>query len=61
MTTTNFLDSTPTGRLSPITQPRETGRAFWERMGKPKWVLAPMVDQSEFVCFSFISQGRGPG
>lgn len=27
-----------------------TGRAFYESIGKPKFVLAPMVDQSEFVC-----------
>ncbi len=36
---------------SPMKERKATGRAFWERMGKPKWVLAPMVDQSEFVCF----------
>lgn len=26
------------------------GRAFYESIGSPKFVLAPMVDQSEFVC-----------
>jgi hypothetical protein len=26
------------------------GRAFWESIGSPKFILAPMVDQSEFVC-----------
>lgn len=26
-----------------------TGRAFYESIGSPKMVLAPMVDQSEFV------------
>ena len=35
---------------SPVRESKEFGRAFWERMGKPKWILAPMVDQSEFVC-----------
>lgn len=25
------------------------GRAFYESIGSPKFVLAPMVDQSEFV------------
>lgn len=25
------------------------GRAFYESLGSPKFVLAPMVDQSEFV------------
>lgn len=28
------------------------GRAFYESIGSPKFVLAPMVDQSEFVRFS---------
>jgi len=28
------------------------GRAFYESIGSPKFVLAPMVDQSEFVSFS---------
>ena len=27
-----------------------TGRAFYESIGSPKMILAPMVDQSEFVC-----------
>ncbi|KAL9607520.1 MAG: hypothetical protein Q9167_007568 [Letrouitia subvulpina] len=30
-------------------RPKCTGRAFYERMGSPKMVLAPMVDQSEFA------------
>lgn len=30
------------------------GRAFYESIGSPKLVLAPMVEQSEFVCL-FIS------
>lgn len=25
------------------------GRAFYESIGSPKFILAPMVDQSEFV------------
>lgn len=29
------------------------GRAFYESIGSPKFVLAPMVDQSEYVCTSF--------
>jgi tRNA-dihydrouridine synthase 1 len=28
------------------------GRAFYESLGSPKVILAPMVDQSEFVCYS---------
>ncbi|KAL8711159.1 MAG: hypothetical protein Q9220_004304 [cf. Caloplaca sp. 1 TL-2023] len=30
-------------------QPKLTGRAFYESLGSPKYVLAPMVDQSEFA------------
>jgi tRNA-dihydrouridine synthase 1 len=29
------------------------GRAFYESIGSPKLVLAPMVEQSEFVRFEF--------
>lgn len=28
-----------------------TGRQLYEKMGCPKWIVAPMVDRSEFVCF----------
>ena len=28
------------------------GRAFYESIGSPKMILAPMVDQSEFVWMS---------
>jgi len=35
------------------TNPQRTGklhgRAFYEKIGSPKFILAPMVDQSEFV------------
>ncbi len=31
------------------------GRAFYESIGSPKFVLAPMVDQSEFVRFILFS------
>ena len=35
------------------------GRAFYESIGSPKYVVAPMVDQSEFVllpaCLSALS------
>ncbi|KAI1468251.1 FMN-linked oxidoreductase [Daldinia caldariorum] len=31
------------------TKPKLHGRAFYESMGSPKFVLAPMVDQSEFA------------
>lgn len=29
------------------------GRAFYESIGSPKLVLAPMVEQSEFVRYAF--------
>ncbi|KAG9248269.1 hypothetical protein BJ878DRAFT_488877 [Calycina marina] len=41
------------------------GRAFYESIGSPKFVLAPMVDQSEFawrmLTRSFMPQGKGKG
>ena len=37
---------------SPPKRRKLTGRAFYESLGSPKMILAPMVDQSEFVrCF----------
>ena len=37
---------------SPPQRRKLTGRAFYESLGSPKMILAPMVDQSEFVrCF----------
>jgi hypothetical protein len=35
------------------------GRAFYESIGSPKLVLAPMVEQSEFVCFVESPVGAG--
>lgn len=32
------------------------GRAFYESIGSPKLVLAPMVEQSEFVRFLDLSR-----
>ena len=34
---------------TPRKRQKLTGRAFYEKLGSPKMVLAPMVDQSEFV------------
>jgi tRNA-dihydrouridine synthase 1 len=31
------------------------GRTFYESIGSPKLILAPMVEQSEFVRFLFLS------
>jgi hypothetical protein len=31
------------------TRPKLHGREFYESIGSPKMILAPMVDQSEFV------------
>ena len=33
----------------PAKRRKLTGRAFYESLGSPKMILAPMVDQSEFV------------
>jgi hypothetical protein len=35
------------------------GRAFYESIGSPKLILAPMVEQSEFVCFFESLSCRG--
>lgn len=35
------------------------GRAFYESIGSPKLILAPMVEQSEFVCFVKSLSGHG--
>lgn len=32
-----------------------TGRAFYDSIGSPRVIIAPMVDQSEFVSF-FVSR-----
>ena len=47
-------DLTPTFQTSEFPSKRRklTGRAFYESLGSPKMVLAPMVDKSEFVCFA---------
>jgi hypothetical protein len=34
-------------------------RAFYESLGSPKFVLAPMVDQSEFVSSKFCANCKG--
>lgn len=37
---------------APATQPTRKkllGRAFYESIGSPKYIVAPMVDRSEFV------------
>lgn len=36
-------------------KPKLHGRAFYESLGSPKFVVAPMVDQSEFVSFQPIA------
>lgn len=33
----------------PAKKPKLHGRAFYESIGSPKYIIAPMVDQSEFV------------
>ncbi|KAI1213327.1 FMN-linked oxidoreductase [Annulohypoxylon truncatum] len=43
------MASIPTNGETPAAKPKLHGRAFYESIGSPKFVLAPMVDQSEFA------------
>ncbi|OTA97650.1 hypothetical protein M434DRAFT_391583 [Hypoxylon sp. CO27-5] len=43
------MASSTTNGESATTKPKLHGRAFYESIGSPKFVLAPMVDQSEFA------------
>jgi hypothetical protein len=47
---TGELAGTPITSNGNGTKPKLHGRAFYESIGSPKTVLAPMVDQSELVC-----------
>lgn len=43
MTTSETQESQPAAAI------KLHGRAFYESIGSPKYIIAPMVDQSEFV------------
>jgi hypothetical protein len=44
------FSSTTSTMASPAPMPTKLhGRAFYESLGSPKMILAPMVDRSEFV------------
>ena len=43
--------------INPVT-PRLHGRAFYESIGSPKMIVAPMVDRSEFVGTSSSNRCR---
>jgi tRNA-dihydrouridine synthase 1 len=40
----------PQAEENNVTPKKLHGRAFYESIGSPKHIIAPMVDQSEFVC-----------
>jgi tRNA-dihydrouridine synthase 1 len=48
--TAAVADVDATSRSTSTMRPKLHGRAFYEAIGSPKHILAPMVDQSEFVC-----------
>ncbi|KAI2616670.1 FMN-linked oxidoreductase [Hypomontagnella submonticulosa] len=43
------MASSATNGDAPTARPKLHGRAFYESIGSPKFIVAPMVDQSEFV------------
>ncbi|OQV09840.1 hypothetical protein CLAIMM_13922 [Cladophialophora immunda] len=44
-----MAQATPTGASHGSSPPKLTGRAFYESIGSPKYIVAPMVERSEFA------------
>lgn len=44
----------PAETSAPVPNKKLQGRQFYESIGSPKYIVAPMVDRSEFVSFPFF-------
>lgn len=49
------MTTSETQEPTPAASTKLHGRAFYESIGSPKYIIAPMVDQSEFVSVHIVS------
>lgn len=52
----NILSAAGLATMTEAAAPQKLhGREFWKSIGSPNVILAPMVDQSEFVCMVLLT------